>query len=306
MNRPHRQQGSVLSIILLLLIVALGAYIGWQYSQKNATPVVHEETEPKTPVVTETIDTQPVEQQVAPEVPPEPTQQAEADEPSASSPSATKTQVVTEAITDIIETTTSEVAPTSTDYEAEDKEVINTETAHTDNPSDTDTLATTDTTENTVEPSQTPETNTNTVVEETPANEFPADTETTAAVSPVIIDKKPESTLPIQLRYKDHFQPNRIVVLTVEIENNTAETLDTVTGDVVLFLENKEIARLNLEEHDILADKNKASRYQLASQQSKTWGVEIAETRLPALYDMLSVTPVKQFQVKFIQAEKAP
>jgi|GEM_PF-3295604 len=299
MKTAYRQQGSILSIVLLILIVALGAYIGWQYSQKEATPVIQEKEENKDSITT-TAETKPIEEEATtaptpssppPSSTPEPEKQLDAVPPSPSNP--TKAQVVTEAITDIIETTTSEVIPTPVAHNTDNKIENNEEKSES-------------------EPSSSSTTESNTELNQATQAAITTETEQVAeavetaitTASPVMIDQKPAATLPIRLRYKDHFQPNRIIVLTVEIENNTSDELEVVAGDVVLSLEDKEIARLSLEEHDILAEKNKARRYQLTAQQSKTWGVEIAETRLPSLYELLSVTPVEQFKVQFFQTEK--
>ena len=62
MKTAYRQQGSILSIVLLILIVALGAYIGWQYSQKEATPVIQEKEENKDSITT-TAETKPIEEE---------------------------------------------------------------------------------------------------------------------------------------------------------------------------------------------------------------------------------------------------
>jgi len=107
--------------------------------------------------------------------------------------------------------------------------------------------------------------------------------------------------LPAELKYNDLFEANQVLVLTVELKNDTTETLAPVTGTVRLYdTEAKLMGAFPLAEYDVLGQIEWQRRYNLSSGEQKTWGIKIAASQHPDLYETLKNSQTEAYEVTFL------
>ncbi|OUD13165.1 hypothetical protein [Thioflexithrix psekupsensis] len=107
--------------------------------------------------------------------------------------------------------------------------------------------------------------------------------------------------LPITLKYYDVFTANQVIALTIQLRNILEKNISEFDGELEIKDNNgQSLARLMLQSNDIQGLRNVASRYQLAQNAEKTWGVSIAKSQFDALYQHLaSNRSLNELQAQF-------
>jgi hypothetical protein len=129
----------------------------------------------------------------------------------------------------------------------------------------------------------------------------PAETE---VVEPVATESTPviqANQLPTTLKYHDVFTANQVIVLTIQLRNTLGKNISEFDGELEIKDSNgQSLARLMLQANDIQGSRNISSRYQLAQNAEKTWGISIIKSQFDALYQHLaSNRSLSELQAQF-------
>lgn len=113
-----------------------------------------------------------------------------------------------------------------------------------------------------------------------------------------------EVILPAKVLYNDLFPTNKVIALTVQIDNTLEAAVEVWDGIVrVSDEEGTLLAELNFLESNILKYNLFKYRYSIEPGEKKFWGLGIYESQTPELYETLLDLQPQQLDVEFILTE---
>lgn len=110
--------------------------------------------------------------------------------------------------------------------------------------------------------------------------------------------------LPAKILYKDFFQQNKTIAITIALTNNLAKSIQSFDGMATFYdQDGTKIGALLLSEYDILkkiVDKNK---YAIQKDKAKKWGLNINFSQNAAIYTQLLNKRLTNLKIQFFITE---
>lgn len=124
--------------------------------------------------------------------------------------------------------------------------------------------------------------------------------ETKPSVKPVTIVQE----LPIKILYKDWFEQNKVIALTIALTNNLNKSIQSFHGIITLYdLNDQAIGNLSLPEDGILNKSVDKNSYVIQIDKTKKWGLKVSLSQHQSLYSQLLNQRLTNLKIRFFLKE---
>lgn len=124
--------------------------------------------------------------------------------------------------------------------------------------------------------------------------------ETKPSVKPVTVVQE----LPIKILYKDWFEQNKVIALTIALTNNLNKSIQSFRGIVTLYdLNDQAIGNLSLPEDGILNKSVDKNSYMIQIDKTKKWGLKVSLSQHQSLYSQLLNQRLTSLKIRFFLKE---
>ena len=140
---------------------------------------------------------------------------------------------------------------------------------------------------------------TETVIAVTNTQATPTETTTLADKTVTTIQE-----LPAKILYKDFFQQNKTIVITIALTNNLDKSIQFFDGIVTFYEQNDNvIGSVSLSKYDILKQVNKPNKYTIQKDKVQRWGLNINASQNAAIYTQIVNKRLTTLKIKFFLTE---